>query len=131
MAEAAPLTYYILPLTKEETLKGGPSFGLKSVMEKKDRWVNVDYASYEMQTYDRGYTTVVYQNKLYFFQRDFILLDTKERVFLLVTRDSELDKIEDMNEDSNDSTEESTEGTITAETNNAVENSSLNNTESE
>ena len=110
MAEAAnPMEYYILPLSKEEHKKGGVAHGYKYVKEHEDRWVLFNGSNYELQTYDRGYTQVVYENKVYMIIKDYIIIDENKRVFVLGTVDAEVDRIETGDTESEDAGE--TDGT--------------------
>ena len=107
MATASnPMDYYIFPLTKEEHKKGGVAHGFKFVKNNESRWILVNDSNYELQTYDRGYTQVVYENKVYMVIKDYIIIDENKRVFVLGTLDTEVDRIE-----SAENTEESTEKT--------------------
>ena len=90
MADPVPYTYKVLYLTKDET-KDGKNLGLKFVLENKDRWEDISHSTYELQTYDKGTSQVVHNNKLYMVHRDFIFVDTKERVFLCKCYEAEVD----------------------------------------
>ena len=90
MTEPAPYTYKALYLTKDET-KDGKNLGLKFVLKNKDRWEDISHSTYELQTYDKGCSQVVHNNKLYMIHRDFIFVDTQERVFLCKCYDAEVD----------------------------------------
>lgn len=89
--ESIPYSYKILFLTKEESANGN-NLGLKFLMKNKSRWVDIEDASYELQTWDRGTSVVVYQGKVYTVYKDFIFLETAERVFIGITHDAEVDK---------------------------------------
>lgn len=82
MADPVPYTYKALYLTPEES-HDGKNFGLKFAMENKDRWEDISDTTYELQTYDRGLTQLVHENKVYMIQRDFVFVDTKERLYIL------------------------------------------------
>lgn len=92
-AAANPMEYYILPLSKEEHMKGGVAHGFKYVKEHENDWVLFNGSNYELQTYDRGYTQVVYENKVYMIIKDYIIIDENKRVFVLGTLDTEVDRI--------------------------------------
>lgn len=82
MADPVPYTYKALYLTPEES-RDGKNFGLKFAMENKDRWEDISDTTYELQTYDRGLTQLVHENKVYMIQRDFVFVDYKERLYIL------------------------------------------------
>ena len=82
MADPVPYTYKALYLTPEES-RDGKNFGLKFAMENKDRWEDISDTTYELQTYDRGLTQLVHENKVYMIQRDFVFVDDKERLYIL------------------------------------------------
>lgn len=90
MADPIPYAYKALYLTKDET-KDGRNLGLKFVLENKDRWEDIDNSTYELQTYDKGTSQIVHENKLYMIHRDFIFVDNAERVFLCKCYEAEVD----------------------------------------
>ena len=105
MAEPVPYTYKALYMTREET-KHSSNFGLKFVMENKDRWEDISDTTYELQTFDRGITNIVHENKVYMIHRDFVFVDTQERVFLLKHYDAGIDYVEEGTSDSEGTEEE-------------------------
>lgn len=76
-----PMHYMLFPLTAEESMTA-KHWGWKFVSEHRDRCVNVDTSNYELQTYDRGWTQIVYNNTVYHIERDFIDVDNFERIFV-------------------------------------------------
>lgn len=76
------MQYKLLPLTLEETNRGGKCLGLTFAMANKDRWVDISYAPYELQTYDRGFSNVVYKDKVYMIHRDFIFVEEGIRLYI-------------------------------------------------
>lgn len=90
MAEPIPYAYKALFMTKKET-QDGRNLGLKFVLENKNRWEDIANTTYELQTYDKGTSQIVHNSKLYMVHRDFIFVDSAERVFLCKCYESEVD----------------------------------------
>lgn len=108
MADPVPYTYKALYLTPEES-HDGKKFGLKFAMENKDRWEDISDTTYELQTYDRGLTQLVHENKVYMIQRDFVFVDTKERLYILKCFNSKDDEyVEDAGSEDTENTEKPT-----------------------
>lgn len=82
MAEATALRYMILPLTAKETAEGAMNFGLLFARKNKDRWIDVSEMTYELQTYDKGFTYIVLDDIVYMIHRDFLLSDEKVRLYI-------------------------------------------------
>ena len=108
MADPVPYTYKALYLTPEES-HDGKKFGLKFAMENKDRWEDISDTTYELQTYDRGLTQLVHENKVYMIQRDFVFVDTKERLYILKCFNSKDDEFVEDTGSEGDSDSEETE----------------------
>lgn len=90
MTEPIPYACKALYLTKEET-RNGRNLGLRFVLENKDRWEDIADTTYELQTYDKGTSQIVHNNKLYMVHRDFIFVDSAERVFLCKCYEADVD----------------------------------------
>lgn len=82
MPESTELRYMVLPLTVRETAEGGVNFGLLFARKNKDRWVDVSGMTYELQTYDKGFTYIVLDDIVYMIHRDFLLKDEKVRLYI-------------------------------------------------
>lgn len=106
MAEAAPYTYKALFLSKEDS-RNSKNFGYKYLMEHQSEFVDISDSTYELQTYDRGTTQMVYEGKVYMIHKDFVFLEKAERVFLMVTYDAEIDAYVESGD--SEETEETTE----------------------
>ena len=112
MPEIIPMNYKLFPLTVEES-KTAKHWGWKFVSEHKDRWVDADCTNYELQTYDRGISCVVYENNVYHIERDFIDMDSNCRVYVGRRRNLQTDitEVETSVDDTEVSTEEVPEET--------------------
>jgi len=86
----APFEYRIFPLTYKEFTTPGCT-GLRYAMMNKDRWLNCDHAAYEMQTYDRGFTSFVQNGKHYQIHCDYILNDDEIRLYICHEVQNEFD----------------------------------------
>ena len=77
-----PLNYKLLLLTDEESILGGKCINWSYAYKHKDRWIDADMLSYELQTYDRGMLTIVNEKKAYLIVREFTIMDEKTRLFV-------------------------------------------------
>lgn len=74
--------YKLMPLTAEETNAGGEYLGARYAVEHQDRWIDVNHLIFELQTYDRGYTTVRIQGRTYAIYQDILEGDLNVRLFI-------------------------------------------------
>lgn len=75
------MTYYLMPLTKEES-KDSRKKGYRYAIENKSRWVNLGEAKDEVNTYDKGTTVLVYKGNCYNIHKDYVSIDEKFRVYI-------------------------------------------------
>lgn len=94
----APYGYMLFPLTKEETMQGGKCFGFNYAWQNKDRWVSIDDAAYELQTYDRGFTHIFYDNKVYNLFCDYVMIEDKTRLYIGKFYDTDTNVIKPLEE---------------------------------
>lgn len=76
------VNYMLMPLTAEETKAGGECLGARYAIEHKDRWINVNDLIFELQTYDRGYTSVRIDGITYIIHQDVLENDLAVRLFI-------------------------------------------------
>lgn len=74
------MTHYLLPVENEDAFSG--DFGLKRVLDNKNKWVNLGDAEGEVNTYDKGTTILVYNNKAYQIYKDYVFITEKVRVYI-------------------------------------------------
>ena len=92
MATESNFSYKALLLTPQES-NDGKCLGLKFAMQNESRWKSIAGCEYDLQTYDRGITNLLIDNKVYIIHRDFILYNKKVRLFVCKCFDSEVDKV--------------------------------------
>ena len=78
-----PYSYKALFLTREDA-KIGNNFGYNFVKNNQNKWVDIANSTYELQTYNKGTSEVVYNDVVYTVHKDFILLQDAVRVFVCI-----------------------------------------------
>lgn len=84
--------YYLMPLTIEESKDSVKKQGYGYAVQHKDRWITIDNVKDEINTYDRGTTVLVYNDRVYQIKIDFTNINDNYRVYIGL----------DMNMDSDD-----------------------------
>lgn len=75
------MTYYLFPLTKEES-QNAIMTGWRYVYNHQDRLVEVSDLGYEVNTYDKGTTRIVYNDKVYVIYKDFTDIINHKRIWV-------------------------------------------------
>lgn len=74
------MDYYLFPLTEKES--ADPScLGWAYAKQNESRWVKSDGMK-EVNTYDKGTTHIVYENKAYIMHKDYVDISNNKRVYI-------------------------------------------------
>jgi len=84
--------YRVFFLDDKESLNMGVCSSWNYVKNNESRWVNIDEFCQEIPTYDKGNSSFIYNNELYFIYRDYLDINEKQRVYVGVKRFGENDK---------------------------------------
>lgn len=74
------MDYYLFPLTEEESMDPC-CLGWAYAKEHEDRWV-LSEGMKEVNTYDKGTTHIVHENKVYIMHKDYVDITANKRVYV-------------------------------------------------
>lgn len=74
------MDYYLFPLTEEESMDPC-CLGWAYAKEHEDRWV-LSEGMQEVNTYDKGTTHIVHENKVYIMHKDYVDITANKRVYV-------------------------------------------------
>jgi hypothetical protein len=77
--------YYLFPMTEQEALKA-TNMGWRFIMNNESRLIEFEKLGEELNTYDKGTSSIVYNNKVYRIHKDYTDVSNSRRIWLGVPK---------------------------------------------